>query len=172
MEVGLVDGGKLVEFLAPDTEDWVLLLQADHSTPPRIFSIPDTEATVGQIYQYVVQASGDPSPIFSLINAPQGMSINPVTGHVEWQPATSGEFIVEIQAENKAGLDKQLFTLIVLPIPVQEVKIQYLPIINKSIREFPTLYFIEGDFYPRACRKNMSFADHWNYCISYADNER
>ena len=123
-------GGGLESFDAPDTNDWVLLLSADHSTPPVIYSNPDTHAVQGEIYSYQVQASGEPEPLFRLQQAPPSMTVEPGTGLIEWLPSSSGEFQVEILAENKAGSDTQQFSLEVYPQPVEE-DIIYFPLISK-----------------------------------------
>jgi hypothetical protein len=96
-----------------------------------IISDPETKAMQGEMYQYQVQASGEPAPFFRLINPPAGMTINSGTGLIEWLPTSSGNFQVEVQAENKRGIDSQLYTLDVAPIPVQEEIDYYIPLINK-----------------------------------------
>lgn len=131
IEIGQVFGGGEVEFNAPGANDWVLLLRVDHSTRPVITSDPETEAMQGEIYHYLVQASGEPAPFFSLLDSPTGMTINPGTGLIEWLPSSSGIFQVEVQAENKGGTDTQLYFLDVSPIPVQEDNTYYIPLIHK-----------------------------------------
>lgn len=128
---GHITGGEPKDFLAPDSQDWVLLLRVDHSTPPEILSTPETNALEGQTYHYEVQASGNPSPVFTLLRAPLGMTIEAGSGLIEWVPPTIGEFLIEVHVENKAGSDAQLFTIIVSQLPVQEDKIQYFPLANK-----------------------------------------
>ena len=130
IEFGPVFGGEVEAFDAPETNDWVLLLSADHSTPPVIYSIPDTHDVQGEIYYYQVQASGEPEPLFRLLQAPPIMTVEPGTGLIEWLPSSSGEFQVEILAENKAGSDTQQFSLEVVPLPVEE-DIIYFPLISK-----------------------------------------
>ena len=130
IEIGRVFGGGVESFDAPDINDWVLLLSADHSTPPVIYSNPDTHAMQGEIYYYQVQAAGEPPPVFRLLQAPVSMTVEPGMGLIEWMPSTSGEFQVEILAENKAGSDTQQFTLGVLPQPVEE-DVVYFPLISK-----------------------------------------
>ena len=42
--------------------------------------------TVGQLYSYDVNASGNPTPTYSLTISPSGMTINPTSGLIEWTP--------------------------------------------------------------------------------------
>jgi len=65
-----------------------------------ITSAPITEANVGQLYSYDVEANGDPAPTFSLLTAPTGMTIDENTGLIEWMPGSSGDFDVSVQASN------------------------------------------------------------------------
>ncbi len=129
IETSPIIGGDLIEIVAPDDQDWVLLLQVDIATPPQIFSTPDLETMVGQAYSYQAGASGDPPIIFRLLSFPPGMLIDPGTGHIEWSPLFSGNFQVVLQAENRAGTDEQEFMITVLPVPVEEEELQVFPLI-------------------------------------------
>ena len=130
--IGYVSGGASHGFSAPDSLDWVLLLNIDQSSPPQIISTPPTQGTVGQLYLYDVDSNGFPVPTFELINAPQGMTINPTSGLIEWIPVTNGEFLVDIQAENAAGSDSQEFTIVVAhpPSPTSKPTIEPIPTIT------------------------------------------
>jgi lysophospholipase L1-like esterase len=82
---------------------------------PLITSSAGTETLVGEPYVYNVTATGPPSPTFSLINnPPAGMTIDSVSGQVQWQPDATGDFDVTIQATNWIGEDTQSFTLSVV----------------------------------------------------------
>lgn len=120
--LGYVFGGNPHPFSTPDSQDWVLLLEVEELSPPQILSAPPTGGTVGELYQYEVSASGVPMPTFNLITSPEGMTINPTSGLIEWLPASDGEFEVKIQADSIAGSDSQQFTLIIElpPIPTIE----------------------------------------------------
>lgn len=69
-------------------------------TPPVIISMPDTTGTTGQLYTYDVNATGDPTPTFSLVSAPSGMTINTNTGVIQWTPTTPGVYSVTVEAVN------------------------------------------------------------------------
>ena len=81
---------------------------------PFIFTTPITVATVGQPYTYDVEATGNPAPTYSLLTSPTGMSIDAVTGLIQWAPTAGQEGIhnVSIQAQNSYGeIDIQNFTI-------------------------------------------------------------
>jgi hypothetical protein len=67
---------------------------------PQITSTPNTIGLVGQLYQYDVEATGDPTPTFSLFTFPSGMTINSISGLIEWTPASAGNFDVTVLASN------------------------------------------------------------------------
>jgi hypothetical protein len=129
--IDYVSGGASHGFSAPDSLDWVLLLNIDQLSPPQIISTPPTQGTVGQLYLYDVESNGYPIPTFNFISAPQGMTINPTSGLIEWVPVNNGEFVVEIQAENAAGSDSQEFTLMVVQPPISADNFIYLPVTQK-----------------------------------------
>jgi hypothetical protein len=76
--------------------------------PPAITSLPVTVATAGRIYLYDVEAT-DPDPgdvlTFSLATAPAGMTIDPVTGLLQWTPAPAqaGAPPVTVRVQDAGG---------------------------------------------------------------------
>ena len=93
-----------------------------------ITSTAVTTATVGEPYTYDVDAVADPQPItYTLNNPPSGMSINPVTGVISWQPtlAQAGLQPIEVVVSNSVLTTTQLFTIEV------KAKTLYLPLITK-----------------------------------------
>lgn len=67
------------------------LLLAGVNSPPDVTSTPPTSATVGSLYRYAVTAS-DPDGdalSFSLDAAPAGMTIDAITGLIEWTPGST-----------------------------------------------------------------------------------
>jgi len=85
---------------------------------PVITSTPLTEIYSDETYAYDVQAVGNPTPAFALLQAPAGMTIDPVTGLIGWTPTGTGNFPVEVETSNTQGTDTQLFTLSVTERPV------------------------------------------------------
>jgi len=82
---------------------------------PLIVSAPVTEATVGRPYVYDVEAAGNPSPAYTLVVSPSGMTIDPGTGLISWMPtiAQEGNHGVEVEASNSEGTDTQSFAIAV-----------------------------------------------------------
>jgi C1A family cysteine protease len=84
---------------------------------PHITSTPVTTAIIGQPYTYDVNATGTPEPNYSLITSPAGMTINPVSGLIDWTPDPDvdqiGDANVTVEANNVAGSDSQTFTITV-----------------------------------------------------------
>jgi lysophospholipase L1-like esterase len=80
-------------------------------TEPTIVSTPDLQADLWQAYSYDVDADGDPAPVFSLISAPLGMSINPINGVISWTPGLIGTVPVSVRVANASGADVQIFDI-------------------------------------------------------------
>ena len=89
---------------------------------PTITSVPITTGTEGQLYTYDVNAN-DPDGdtlTFSLDAAPAGMTIDPVSGLIQWTPADTQVGIngVTVRAADPAGLfATQAFTVDVIAAP-------------------------------------------------------
>ena len=83
-------------------------------SPPQIFSIPPTSAQVGKKYVYKVEASGY-GLSYELIEAPEGMRIDPARGIITWYPRKSdlGYHKVVVKVENCGGEDTQEYVLVV-----------------------------------------------------------
>ena len=85
---------------------------------PLISSLPVTTAYVGWKYSYNVDATGNPVPGFSFLEFPQGMTINPGSGIIQWVPGAQGNYNVTVKADNGVGLpDTQSFAISVAPPP-------------------------------------------------------
>ncbi len=72
-------------------------------------------ASLDQFYTYNVTAIGNPDPTFSLDLSPTGMSINSETGEISWQPVPGhvGDHDLIVLANNRVGVDEQIFTIAV-----------------------------------------------------------
>lgn len=97
---------------------------ADSNQPPVITSSPPTRAVVGRSYVYNIAAS-DPDAedvlISSLVVAPDGMSVDPISGVVEWTPRQDqvGSHSVTVRVQDPSGLSGvQSYTLIVAQSPI------------------------------------------------------
>ena len=92
----------------------------DSSGSPLIESILDQTALVGDDYQYpVIATDPDPGdiPAFSLDAAPAGMSIDPVSGLLDWMPEGGdiGAHPITVRATDASGqIDVETFDLTVV----------------------------------------------------------
>jgi len=85
---------------------------------PFIFSTPKNTAKVGQQYRYDVDASGNSVPTYSLIQGPEAMTINTVTGVITWTPTSlSQNGHVIVRATNDKGFDEQEFNIFIADAP-------------------------------------------------------
>ncbi len=81
---------------------------------PEITSTAVTVGRAGEEYMYDVEADGYPAPAFALTTAPVGMTIDPVTGLIEWTPDTADDYDVAVEVTNASGTDQQSYTLSIL----------------------------------------------------------
>lgn len=93
---------------------WYDVLDSILAVPPTIVSAPVRDGTVTQPYIYDVEAHGYPNPNYTLVTHPDGMTINPGTGRIEWVPPSAGDFEVTVAASNGSVPDAdQSFTVVV-----------------------------------------------------------
>ena len=95
----------------------ILEIAGISGSEPTILSNPATESNLWQPYSYDVNASGEPAPIYTLINSPLGMNIDSTSGVITWTPGKTGLLPVTVQAINSAGVDTQSFDINVSGIP-------------------------------------------------------
>jgi hypothetical protein len=91
--------------------------------PPLITSTPPATATVGQLYSYVVAASGVPAPSFSAGTVPGWLSFSAATGELSGTPTTPDIGMtpqIDITASNgQLPDDIQSFQIDVQGVPPQ-----------------------------------------------------
>jgi RHS repeat-associated protein len=90
------------------TQSWsVVVVVAPLPPPPTITTQPITVATVGQAYTYQVTATGAQGQTltYSLGSHPAGMTIDPVSGLVQWTPdaTQAGTQPVQVLATDQTG---------------------------------------------------------------------
>jgi hypothetical protein len=80
---------------------------------PFIFTAPNTTGEVGQSYTYQIGAIGNPQPTFSLLANPADMSIDSITGLIQWTPNSGqeGSHNVSVQAQSAEGTYTQTYTV-------------------------------------------------------------
>ncbi|WP_242928743.1 LamG-like jellyroll fold domain-containing protein [Pontibacter vulgaris] len=81
---------------------------------PILLSQPQVLTNKGQVYQYKVDAAGQPEVSYSLLNAPSGMSIDGKSGAITWLPNAEGKYNVTVQVSNAVGAVEQAYELQVL----------------------------------------------------------
>jgi glucose/arabinose dehydrogenase len=82
---------------------------------PSFTTNPVLHAVAGSLYVYDADAVGNPTPTFSLLNVPDGMTIDAGTGVVNWVPPAPGNYTVTVQATNSVATAAQVYTLVVTP---------------------------------------------------------
>ena len=114
------------------------------TSKPEFISDPVNGVQLGDTYSYDVDAVGLPDPIYSLIVAPAGMTINDITGAITWDPVETGTYNVLVQAQNIAGNTNQAFTVKVVD-PCIEGMLTYFTFEEGSgDKVFDDAYFIQG----------------------------
>lgn len=125
--------GGLQAFLVRVTDDGVGSLSADQgfavtvidvNQPPTIDSVPVVTATENSLYTYAVNGT-DPDPIdtltYSLVVAPAGATVDPVTGIITWIPSalqTGAQNITVRATDDGVGplFTEQSFTVSVIDV--------------------------------------------------------
>lgn len=94
------------------------------NNPPIIYSEVVADAMIGNEYSYDVDGH-DPDAdrlLYSLVNPPQGMVIDPHSGIIEWTPATGqeGDHAIEVMVTDSGGLQaSQSYDIFVEGLPDQ-----------------------------------------------------
>lgn len=116
-----------VPWITVRAEDWNGLYDEQRFTldiltpnrPPEITSTPDSTSSAGAVYTYAVTAQdpdlGDALQ-YSLLTAPPGMDIDPVSGLIHFKPNTGqlGRHVVDVRVEDlKGATAEQTYTLLV-----------------------------------------------------------
>jgi subtilisin family serine protease len=98
-----------------DTQSFAVKV-TNANDPPIIISVPETSASVGQFYNYDVEATDQDQDTleFSLVEAPPGMNVDETTGLIHWTPGVGqvGSHTVVVQVfDGNGGTDTQTFTI-------------------------------------------------------------
>lgn len=86
---------------------------------PVITSALLVTGSVGQALSYQITAAHSPTG-FAISDAPDGMSVDPLSGIVDWVPMTTGNESFSVVAANAAGATTQTVALVVLANPLQD----------------------------------------------------
>ncbi|NES97429.1 MAG: hypothetical protein F6K32_19850, partial [Desertifilum sp. SIO1I2] len=129
------------------------------NTSPLILSVPPTLAAIAKPYSYAVLANDveNDSLTFSLVNPPEGMTINPHTGLINWTPASNqvGSHNISILVEDsQGGSVTQNFTVVVA---------QTAPNLAPTITSTPAFVGAVGELY----RYNVAASDPEGQALTY-----
>ena len=118
MEYALTYPDDLADSVHPNDNGYAKMAEVwydaliDYFTP-EITSAPITNAKIGVLYTYDVNAIGYPDPNYTLIEYPPGMTIEPDTGLIEWIPTSANDVNVTVEAGNDIADTNQSFTIII-----------------------------------------------------------
>ncbi len=92
---------------------WLRVVPVVINNPPQFIGTPIEHGKVGEEYRYHAEAvdpDGD-SVVYSLLNPPMGVIIDPATGHMTWTPVEGqeGQNLVFIVASDGIDTDVQVF---------------------------------------------------------------
>jgi len=101
--VGVVLNGTLSFSYVASAHPFLTLPKLNY--PPVIYSLPVTPAIVGLPYIYDVLATDPQLDImtYSLVSPPSGMTINPLTGCIQWTPPAIGDYEITVQVKDWKG---------------------------------------------------------------------
>jgi choice-of-anchor C domain-containing protein len=124
LDPSAVTGQIDISFSVPNRKQFTydLVFLGVPNRPPAISSVPPFEAHPGKNFDYLIDANDPDGDIvhFSLVTGPDGMVIDPMTGHVTWGPSIDqlGSFDVTIRADDdRGGVTDQKFTLVSTEAP-------------------------------------------------------
>ncbi len=87
-----------------------VVANVDNATPLITSSPFDVQIDVGTGFGRTIAANGNPSPTFSIVTAPIGMTMDAATGAMSFTPTADqlgGPHAVVVRAENTLGFDEQ-----------------------------------------------------------------
>jgi len=108
--VEVSDNGSPVKSI---TQSFTIHVEEDQEPinhTPTITSTPDTTATINQTYAYNVDAT-DPDGdtlTYSLTTSPAGMTINSITGLINWTPTATGDYDVTVEVSDNGSPVKSI----------------------------------------------------------------
>nr|NCS29853.1 tandem-95 repeat protein [Microcystis aeruginosa F13-15] len=134
---------KTLAFLNPQEVQFTykLVFLGKLNTEPNFISDPDIEALINKPYIYDADATdleGD-TLTYSLLTAPNGMTIESDTGKISWTPGTNtvGNYSISVQVnDGRGGIDQQDYTLsVIAPPPNRPPIITSIPIVDARVKQ-------------------------------------
>ena len=140
---GEQSGFRQVLFANPTGEqfDYQVRFLSQLNVAPEFVSEPVLEALVGKEYRYdalATDSDGD-TLSYSLVNGPEGLTVDSDTGEILWTPVSAdlGTAQVTVQVEDgHGGTDEQTFTLVVREnVPNRPPVITTTPVVDATVGE-------------------------------------
>jgi len=103
----------------------------DTNNPPVITPTPDATITVGETFNYPVEATdpdGDDLTYSLITNPPTNMAIGPTTGVISWTPSATGSFEVVVEVSDGKSSDNESFTVTVSPALIGPSNVDLTPL--------------------------------------------
>jgi uncharacterized repeat protein (TIGR01451 family) len=85
--------------------------------PPVITSDLSATGTVGEVFNYQITATNNPTSFDASMPLPGGLGVDTGTGVISGTPIAAGTFMVTISATNAGGTGTALLTITISPIP-------------------------------------------------------
>ena len=147
LEPGETSDSRTIRFHNPGRVqfDYELEFYTTLNRAPEITSLPEVEALAGQLYEYDVDAidRDDDTLTYSLLLAPQGVTIDSATGVISWEPETSdiGNYDIAIQVEDGRGgsAEQRIVLSVIAPLNFSPV------IISEPVTDVEIGATIEGE---------------------------
>ncbi|MDP0492479.1 MAG: Calx-beta domain-containing protein [Verrucomicrobiota bacterium JB023] len=96
--------------ISGSTASFVIL--NDDYVPPTVTGPPTIDVSKGEALSEQIETLNTPT-YYEISNAPEGLTIDPVTGALYWSSAVEGSYNVEVFVSNPAGSDNGSFLLTV-----------------------------------------------------------
>jgi len=90
------------------------ILNDDFATPPVITSALTVTGLENTAFSYQITAQNTPTA-YAVTNAPAGLTVDAMTGLVEWPAPLAGDYSFQISAVNPAGSDTRTLMLTIAP---------------------------------------------------------
>jgi hypothetical protein len=134
---------KTLTFLNPQEVQFTyeLVFLGKLNTAPNFISNPDIKALINKPYIYDAEATDleEDTLTYSLLTAPNGMTIEGNTGKISWTPGTNavGNYSISVQVnDGRGGIDQQDYTLsVIAPPPNRPPIITSIPVVDTRVTQ-------------------------------------
>lgn len=153
LAAGQSTGTRTLAFYNPKGVQFTyeLVVLGHLNRPPAFDSAPNTEAIEGTTYVYQAAAgdSDNDALTFTLVTGPDGMTVDPATGEVTWQPELSdlGNQAVLLQVDDgHGGVAQQQYTLETITAPPNRPPLfASVPVVSSNVNAAYTYHATATD---------------------------